>query len=438
MSATLAGGATVATGPTRAGSVAAGGVGGAVDGGVVDVADVAGRGGDDASRRAGRVPAVASGGGEDGRDHNRRGGHDSDTQRDREPPAAIPPELSEEGLARCRRHDVGRNRFRHRGQPGRRRGHPIVQPIGGRGELLAKLDQRRPAGGFWIQGAPNRPTQRRRNRDGQRRSRAHHLSGDECLDSLVGPPGERRRTDQRRRQGRGQAVDVAPRAVGFAAQGLWRHVFGRERDDVGRRRRLPAQQPSDPEVAELDPAVSIQQHVSRLDVAVEDAELVCRDECVGDRHADLRHGRRWQWPFGRDDVTERPAVEVLGDEVRVTGLGPPGRVHGDNVGVGGQAGDRCRLPAKLTPRPLVLDAATQHLDRDQSVEGLLTGEVHDRRTTVAERAQDRVTGQYRTRCVPRLRAGPAVGAEKCAGRQIGVALPAHGRRCGICTCSHAS
>ena len=119
----------------------------------------------------------------------------------------------------------------------------------------------------------------------------------------------------------------------------------------------------------------------------------------------------------------------------MTGLGPPGRVHGDNVRVGGQAGDRRRLPAKLPPRPLVLDAATQHLHRDQSVEGLLTGEVHVRRTALAERAQDGVAGQYRTPCAPRLRAGPAVGAEERAGRQIGVALPAHGRRCGICACS---
>ena len=113
----------------------------------------------------------------------------------------------------------------------------------------------------------------------------------------------------------------------------------------------------------------------------------------------------------------------------MTGLGPPGRVHGDHVRVGGQAGDRRRLPAKLPPRPLVLDAATQHLHRDQAVEGLLTGEVHDRRTALAERAQDRVTGQYRTQCAPRLRDGPAVGAEKCRGRQIGMTLPAHCRRC---------
>jgi hypothetical protein len=205
-------------------------------------------------------------------------------------------------------------------------------------------------------------------------------------------------------------------------------VLGCERNDVGRPRRPPAQQPGDPEVGELDPAVSIQQHVPRFDVAVEDPEGVCRYECVGDRHADFGHGRRRQWPVGRDYVAERPAVEELGDEVRMTGLRPPGRVHGDDVGVGGQAGDRRRLAAKLPPRTLVLDAATQHLHCDQAVKGLLTGEVHDRRTTLAERAQDRVTGQYGPQCAPRLRDGPAAGAEKRGGRQIGMALPAHCHR----------
>ena len=65
----------------------------------------------------------------------------------REPAAAIPPKVSEEGFSQCRRHDVERNWFGHRGQSGRRRGHFGVLPIGGCGELLAKLDQLRAAGG---------------------------------------------------------------------------------------------------------------------------------------------------------------------------------------------------------------------------------------------------------------------------------------------------
>ena len=153
VSATLDDGAIVATGPTRAGSLAAGGVDGAVDGGVADVA--APVQGPRRGRRARRDPPVASGGNEDGREHDRRGGQDGNAHRDREPPAATPPKLSEEGLAQCRWHDVGRDRCRNRGQPGRRRRHPGVLRIGGRGELLAKLDQRRAAGGFWIEGAPD-------------------------------------------------------------------------------------------------------------------------------------------------------------------------------------------------------------------------------------------------------------------------------------------
>ena len=66
---------------------------------------------------------------------------------------------------------------------------------------------------------------------------------------------DRWRTHKRRRQRRGQSVDVTPGAVGLATEHLRGDVFRREGEHIGRGDRLAAQQPRDAEVGELDAPV---------------------------------------------------------------------------------------------------------------------------------------------------------------------------------------
>ena len=124
-------------------------------------------------------------------------------------------------------------------------------------------------------------------------------------------------TEERGGQRGCQAIEVTPRSVGVTAQDLRRHVLGRESDDVRRGDRLCGEQPGDAEVAQLDPAVQAEQHVSRLDVTVEDAHPVGSAQGVGDRNADPRHGGQGLRSTGGDEIAERAAIEVFGDEIRL-------------------------------------------------------------------------------------------------------------------------
>ena len=99
-----------------------------------------------------------------------------------------------------------------------------------------------------------------------------------------------RRTLQRRRrtnaadgleQRHAQREDVARRAERLAAGLLGRHVEAGAHDHASRRHRLAdlVETPSDPEIGELRVTAVVEQHVGRLDVAMDDAGRVGRIEC---------------------------------------------------------------------------------------------------------------------------------------------------------------
>jgi hypothetical protein len=111
----------------------------------------------------------------------------------------------------------------------------------------------------------------------------------------------------------------------------------------------------DAEVAEFDPTVVVEQHVARLDVSVDDPELVGRSQRVRHRDAhacDLVGSER---PLFSDDVTQRTAIEIFRDEIVLARRRASRRVDGHDVGMGREAGDRLCFAAKASPRPIVLD-----------------------------------------------------------------------------------
>ena len=86
-----------------------------------------------------------------------------------------------------------------------------------------------------------------------------------------------------------ERVDVAARGRGVAGRLLRRHVRrGAEHRAGAGDQRVLGLEPGDPEVGEQYPAALRDQHVRRLDVAVDDAGGVGRGERVGEQRADRR------------------------------------------------------------------------------------------------------------------------------------------------------
>ena len=146
----------------------------------------------------------------------------------------------------------------------------------------------------------------------------------------------------------------------------------------------------DAEVCENRAAgAALEQDVLRLEVAVDDAlavRVVQRERKV------VQNAPR---VFGRETLLraqslgERFAVHVLHDDVDEV-LRFAERVHGDDVGMA----EPCRHPC-LTTEPLAMlvrrrELVTQHLDRDQSMEGDVAREKDDPHAAAAELAHDLV------------------------------------------------
>ena len=162
--------------------------------------------------------------------------------------------------------------------------------------------------------------------------------------------------------------------TGLAARLLGREVLrgADDRADLGHVGRVRGA--GDAEVGHLEDAVGADQHVVRLDVAVDDAAPVRVLEPgqrllgVADR---LALGQR---RVGVDLVLQRLAVDVLHRDV-VLAAGLAAVVDGDDVGVR-QAGRRPGLPAEALDEPLVARVPLgQDLDGDPAVERLVGGEV---------------------------------------------------------------
>ena len=156
----------------------------------------------------------------------------------------------------------------------------------------------------------------------------------------------------------------------------------------------------DAEVRHLHATLAVDEHVVRLDVAVDDPvpvrEAERREDLprVLDRDVDRRRAAR------DDQLLERPPVEVLHRDV-VRALGLAAVVDRDDVRMR-ERGRVLRLAAEALDELLVVRVAVvEDLDRDAAAELLVLGEVdvrhpagaklaHDLIATVEEGADERV------------------------------------------------
>ena len=173
-----------------------------------------------------------------------------------------------------------------------------------------------------------------------------------------------------------------------AARLLGREVLrgADDRADLGHLARARA---GDAEIGHLQPALRADEHVVRLDVAVDDPVLVRETDRrqdlprVVDRDLDRRR------PAPHDQLLQGAAVEVLHRDV-VGALGLAAVVDRDDVRVA-QAGRVLGLAAEaLDERVVGRVAVVEDLDRDAAAELLVLGEVDVRHPTRAELALDAV------------------------------------------------
>src|SRR5256714_3841414 len=114
--------------------------------------------------------------------------------------------------------------------------------------------------------------------------------------------------------------------VELLARQLFRaHVLRRAGRDAGHRHRLRAaaialDRFGDAKVDDLHPIAPIQMprdhDVFRLEIPVDDAEVMCRMERIGDLFGDLSGAHRRQWALTSDDGVERLAIDVLHREIQ--------------------------------------------------------------------------------------------------------------------------
>ena len=168
-----------------------------------------------------------------------------------------------------------------------------------------------------------------------------------------------------------ECVPVARGACPLAPRLLRRQVPGRAEDRAGLRERLHAGRGRDPEVGDLHVPAAVADQVARLDVAMDDAGLVCRVERGGrvvEPAEHLRRRARARWT-----LLEAAAREVLHDDQRASVVLVDVEDR-DDVGVAREAGGRERLALEPLPQPVVLRVALcQHLDRHVATELLVGG-----------------------------------------------------------------
>ena len=145
----------------------------------------------------------------------------------------------------------------------------------------------------------------------------------------------------------------------------------------------------DPEVGHLEPPLGVDEHVVRLDVAVDDPVLVREAQRGEDlaRVVDRRLHRRGA--AAQDQLLQRAAVEVLHRDV-VGALRLAAVVDRDDVRVREPGGVRRLAAEALDELDVLRVAVVEDLDRDPPPELLVLGEVDVRHPARAELADDQV------------------------------------------------
>ena len=164
--------------------------------------------------------------------------------------------------------------------------------------------------------------------------------GGQGLEQAAG--AERRVPREQLVEDRAEAVDVDP--DGELADPLYQlrsHVHGRPRDGIESRRCAPGSMLAcQAEVAEVGPALVVEEDVRGLDIAVQNSPLVGEVQRTGNPGSHPGGVPRCE-PPGREPVGEAPALHQPHGEVVVPAL-VPGLVEWDDVGVV-KLGDAARL-----------------------------------------------------------------------------------------------
>jgi hypothetical protein len=245
---------------------------------------------------------------------------------------------------------------------------------------------------------------RHSRRSGERRRLLVHRGMEDVHD---GAPAERGTARQHLEEDRAGGEQIAARIDAVTRHELGGHVARRPHHHAGSRQ--PAGQGQHPldlracqaEVEQLD-AVAREEHVRRLEVAMNDAASVQGGERRQDLQRD-RHARR---------NAQRPAVQPLGERFALQELHgdeQPAFVFADLIDLTDvrmvDARRRTRLSPEPFPRGLIVSERSHGLQRHGALEPLIASGVDDAHAASAKFAEDRVMSETRGRAFASVAGG---------------------------------
>ncbi len=186
-----------------------------------------------------------------------------------------------------------------------------------------------------------------------------------------------------------QRVDVRADVHQFAAPLLGGHV-GRGAQDAARGGELgrPGEHLGDAEVGQVGVVALVEQHVVRLQVAVDDALFVGEGQRTGDLAEHPRRQRQRQRP-ARQAVVQAATAYGLHDDVDVLAFAPEVNDRQDVRVL--QAGDELRLVLEAGDELLVVGQLSRHhLDGHVAVHRSLAGQVDGGHPSPAQHRPNRV------------------------------------------------
>ncbi len=205
-----------------------------------------------------------------------------------------------------------------------------------------------------------------------------------------------------------EGIDVAA-GVDTHTLGLLRgEVRGRAHDRPGLGEALlGVHGAGDPEVRDLDGALFGDEHIARLDVAVDHSVAMRVRQRPGDIGGDFGGPVGVQRSGRAQDRRQGPAVDELhDDEVGTAVLAPV--EDGHDVGVR-QVGCRLGLAAEaFHERPVHRQLGKEHLESDRAVEQLVVGAIHLGHAAACHQMRELVASREHPGCFGRLHAGQSL------------------------------